>query len=191
MSTVPEAALVAVLVRVVVVAAATRRRQRGLRNSAAATTDLTVDDRSVTRTLGDGRVESARWSALESVELVRTPVKTADGASSFLILAETAQLGLIGARIRGDGRGEEVDRRQRVVVRDDGRGDEVGVVLRCRGRRDGRLLPLPPHLVEQPGRLRLLDLDHLVGDPHHRLLGGGLGLRARAVAAHASSGAVM
>ena len=95
MSTVPEAALVAVLVSVVVVAAATRRRQRGLRNSAAATTDLTVDHRSVTRTLGDGRVESARWSALESVELVRTPVKTADGASSFLILAETAQLGCL------------------------------------------------------------------------------------------------
>jgi hypothetical protein len=49
---------------------------------------LRIDPDVVTRTLADGRSERASWSALTEVELIRTPVKTADGATAFVVLSE-------------------------------------------------------------------------------------------------------
>ena len=63
------------------------RRTRA-RRGAAATTSVVIDAARVERHLADGRVEEARWAELSHVEVVCTPVRTADGAKVFVLLAE-------------------------------------------------------------------------------------------------------
>ena len=43
----------------------------------------------VERVLADGRAETARWDRLVRVEVICTPVATADGARLFAMLAES------------------------------------------------------------------------------------------------------
>ena len=74
---------------------ALRRRHTADRHSRAATIELLIDDDGVRRRLGDGRVESARWAELQSVEVVCTPVRTADGARAFVLLAEGPEAGCL------------------------------------------------------------------------------------------------
>jgi len=74
-----------------------RRAELARRRSLARTIELVVDAEGVERHLADGRVECARWVELDSVEVVCTPVATADGAKAFLVLAESV--------VEGDERG--------------------------------------------------------------------------------------
>lgn len=90
-----EYVVIAIGVGVFVTALASRRRGRAERNRRARTTALDVTGDGVQRTLGDGRVERASWTDLDSVEVVCTPVKTADGASAFLLLGESADSGCL------------------------------------------------------------------------------------------------
>ena len=71
------------------------RRAPSRRRPGARTVGLTIDTTAVERTLADGRVERARWSELVEVELVLTPVRTADGASAFVLLAESDDVGCL------------------------------------------------------------------------------------------------
>ena len=82
--------LVATAVAVGVLAGLYRlsRQRAKLRRSAATTVDLRIDFDGVERRLADGRVEGARWRSLDHVEVVCTPVRTADGADAFALLAE-------------------------------------------------------------------------------------------------------
>ena len=66
-----------------------RRAELARRRALACTVELIVDVEGVERHLADGRVERARWVELDSVEVVCTPVATADGAKAFLVLAES------------------------------------------------------------------------------------------------------
>lgn len=90
-----DAVVVAVLVAVFAVAIVARRRQQADRRRAATTVELSVDDDGVTRVLADGRRETARWAELVSVEVVCTPVRTADGATAFALLAEGPEAGCL------------------------------------------------------------------------------------------------
>lgn len=81
---VPMFVAIAVMFAVVRVA----RRRRDSRHAGARTVRLAVGDAGVTRELADGRVEHLAWERLVSVEVVCTPVKTADGASAFALLAQ-------------------------------------------------------------------------------------------------------
>lgn len=85
--------VVVVLLSLFVVAVVASRRRKSSRNRRAATVALVVDERGVHRTLADGREESARWSEVVSVEVVCTPVRTADGAVSFALVAEAGGTG--------------------------------------------------------------------------------------------------
>lgn len=80
--------VLAALIAVVIVLVKTARRRRDDRRSAATTVELVIDRDGVRRTLADGRVEAARWARLATVEVVCTPVRTADGATAFALLAE-------------------------------------------------------------------------------------------------------
>jgi hypothetical protein len=80
--------VLAVAVVVVALVVAADRRSPRLTRPRAATVELRIDADAVTRTLADGRSERAVWSALTEVELIRTPVKTADGATAFVVLSE-------------------------------------------------------------------------------------------------------
>lgn len=80
------------LMFLVVKVARTRKKARRAR---AATIDLTVDDVAVERRLADGREERAVWKQVVSVEIVCTPVKTADGATAFALIAEGAEAGCL------------------------------------------------------------------------------------------------
>lgn len=83
--------LVATMVAAVLVGLVLLRRRRSeRRRSAARTVELHVDADRVRRLLGDGRTESARWSQVESVEVVCTPVRTADGADAFVLVSENS-----------------------------------------------------------------------------------------------------
>lgn len=63
-------------------------RRSARRRAASRSVEIVVDGEAVRRALGDGRSESARWGHLDHVEVVRTPVRTADGADVFALLAE-------------------------------------------------------------------------------------------------------
>src|SRR5690606_28401017 len=80
--------VLAVLIGIVVALAKGARRRRAERRADAATVELVIDRDGVRRTLADGRVEGARWARVASVEVVCTPVRTADGATSFALVAE-------------------------------------------------------------------------------------------------------
>ncbi len=56
---------------------------------------LTIDGDGVRRELADGRTEAARWASLVEVELIRTPVTTADGANEFVVLSEDEEHGCL------------------------------------------------------------------------------------------------
>lgn len=71
-----------------VVLFAVARRSQAARHRGSATVDCRFDHRGVTRELEDGRVESAVWDDLVWVEVVRTPVATADGAGAFTVLGQ-------------------------------------------------------------------------------------------------------
>jgi len=71
-----------------------RTRKRAQRDRARTIT-LAITDHEARRVLADGREEAARWTEVVSVEVVCTPVKTADGAKSFLLLAEGAEQGCL------------------------------------------------------------------------------------------------
>ena len=62
------------------------RKAKAHRSAAARTVTLEIDDRGARRTLADGRAEEALWAHLREIELVRTPVRTADSARAFLVL---------------------------------------------------------------------------------------------------------
>lgn len=74
---------------------AVARRRRSERRARAATTSLSIDDSGVRRTLADGRSEGAQWVRIVEVEVVCTPVPTADGARQFVLLAEAADAGCL------------------------------------------------------------------------------------------------
>jgi len=65
------------------------------RNPGSVTAQLSVDDESVRRTMADGREETAHWRDVTEIELVQTPVKTADGATEFVMLAEDEEHGCL------------------------------------------------------------------------------------------------
>jgi hypothetical protein len=90
-----DVAVLAVLIAIVVAAAMARRRKVAERTTRAATVELVVDDQLVRRRLGDGREEFARWSLVQSVEVVCTPVRTADGARAFALIAEGPESGCL------------------------------------------------------------------------------------------------
>ncbi|MFN8051299.1 MAG: hypothetical protein U0Q22_07690 [Acidimicrobiales bacterium] len=71
------------------------RNEKRRRRAAAATVELVIDRDGVRRRLADGREESAAWSSLVSVEVVCTPVTTADGARAFALLAEGPETGCL------------------------------------------------------------------------------------------------
>jgi hypothetical protein len=71
------------------------RRPPSRRRPGARTVELVVDRAGVRRRLADGRTESARWDHLVEVELVVTPVRTADGARAFAVLAESDEVGCL------------------------------------------------------------------------------------------------
>lgn len=73
---------------VLVVLFAFAKRSQAARHRGAATVDCRFDHVGVTRELADGRVESAQWGELVWVEVVRTPVATADGAGAFVVLGQ-------------------------------------------------------------------------------------------------------
>ncbi|HKY13904.1 MAG TPA: hypothetical protein VJM33_03195 [Microthrixaceae bacterium] len=89
------AGLIAVLGGVIAVFLVAVRRLPGRRRPGARTVGLTIDDVGVERTLADGRTERARWGAVVEVELVLTPVRTADGARAFVLLAEGDEVGCL------------------------------------------------------------------------------------------------
>lgn len=80
--------VLAVLVSVVVALARIGRRRRAERRAEATTVEMVIDADGARRRLADGRAEGARWERLVSVEVICTPVRTADGATSFALLAE-------------------------------------------------------------------------------------------------------
>ncbi len=82
---------VAIVVVTLVVSRGARERSR----SRARTVELTIDSTGVNRVLADGRAEGAVWSELIEIELVHTPVRTADGARAFVVLAESDERGCL------------------------------------------------------------------------------------------------
>ena len=84
----PELVVAAIAVGVLASLYRLSRQRARLRRSAATTVDLLIDGDGVERRLADGRVEGARWSSLDHVEVVCTPVPTADGADAFALLGE-------------------------------------------------------------------------------------------------------
>lgn len=77
------------------VGVALQRRRSADRQRRRATVELVIDDHHVRRRLGDGREESARWQHVVSVEVVCTPVRTADGATAFVLIAEGPESGCL------------------------------------------------------------------------------------------------
>ncbi len=75
------------------------RRKKGRRVEAARTVELEIDRLGVRRSLGDGRTEQAVWAHLREVEVVRTPVKTADGARAFVLLDSGTDLDPVGCLV--------------------------------------------------------------------------------------------
>lgn len=90
-----DVAIIVVLLVVFFVGVAVRRREKLARQGRAATVELVIDDHHVRRRLGDGREESARWVDVVSVEVVCTPVRTADGATAFALIAEGSESGCL------------------------------------------------------------------------------------------------
>jgi hypothetical protein len=80
------AATAAVLVGVV-------RNQGRRRSLDRATVDLTVDDEGVSRRMGDGRVETVRWTSLQEVEVLAVEGGAHDGP--VLILTGLADEGCL------------------------------------------------------------------------------------------------
>jgi hypothetical protein len=76
-------------------AAKVLRKERSRRKATAATVSLSLNPEGAKRALADGRVESARWAHLQRVEVVCTPIPTADGARSFALLAESEEVGCL------------------------------------------------------------------------------------------------
>ena len=95
LAAVGELAVVLFGVAIVVVTLAVSRRARERSRSGARTIDLRFDSTGVERRLGDGRSEGATWSELTEIELVHTPVATADGAREFVVLAESEEHGCL------------------------------------------------------------------------------------------------
>jgi hypothetical protein len=90
------------IIGLMVVLASSRRSPR-LARPRARTVDLTIDRDGVHRQLADGRTEGARWASLVEVELIRTPVPTADGANEFVVLSEDEEHGcLVPLRVGWD-----------------------------------------------------------------------------------------
>jgi hypothetical protein len=87
--------VVVVLLAVFTVAVVARRRQKDAKRGRAATVELVIDEHEVRRRLADGREESARWADVVSVEVVCTPVRTADGAKAFVLIAEGPEAGCL------------------------------------------------------------------------------------------------
>lgn len=87
--------VVLVLISGFFVAVAVQRRRKAERRARATTVELVIDGDQVRRRLGDGREESARWAEVISVEVVCTPVRTADGATAFVLIAEGAESGCL------------------------------------------------------------------------------------------------
>lgn len=71
------------------------RRVRQTKRSRARTAELVFDAEGVRRTLADGRAESVRWIDVTEVEVVCTPVTTADGADAFVMLTGVAGSGCL------------------------------------------------------------------------------------------------
>ena len=89
--------VVVVLIGLGIIAGTLRfaRRGRTRARTGSRTVELHIDSTTVTRRLHDGRTEDARWHELREVELVHTPVATADGARVFVVLAESDERGCL------------------------------------------------------------------------------------------------
>ena len=83
------------LVIVLVGYAVAARRVRQTKRSRARTMELVIDAEGVRRTLADGRAESVRWIDVTEVEVVCTPVTTANGADAFVMLTGVAGSGCL------------------------------------------------------------------------------------------------
>ena len=84
-----------VALAVIVGFAVSGRRVRATKLARAVTVSLVVDEHGVSRSLADGRSESASWESVTEVEVICTPVKTADGASAFVMITETKTTGCL------------------------------------------------------------------------------------------------
>ncbi len=71
------------------------RRARATKRARSVTVSLVVDSTGARRQLADGRSEAAAWSALTLVEVVRTTVRTSDGADAFVLLEEHEDSGCL------------------------------------------------------------------------------------------------
>ena len=74
---------------------AVRRNHRKVREVAAATVDLRVDDDGVTRALADGRIEEVRWDELLEVEVLTTNVGVHKEDGVVLVLAGEGERGAL------------------------------------------------------------------------------------------------
>ncbi len=82
-------------VTIVVATLLISRRARDRSRSGARTVELLIDPAGVTRRMEDGRAEGAAWAELTEIEVVHTPVATADGARVFVVLAESEERGCL------------------------------------------------------------------------------------------------
>src|SRR5690606_14308186 len=85
------AVAVAVLVSMFVLA----RRASAVTHRRARTVSMAIDREGARRRLADGREEGVVWAAVRSVEVVCTPVPTADGARAFVLLGESDERGCL------------------------------------------------------------------------------------------------
>jgi len=68
---------------------AVSRRVRERRHAGSRTVALRITEVCIERDLADGRSERATWPAVSEIEVVRTRVRTADGATEFALIAES------------------------------------------------------------------------------------------------------
>jgi len=71
------------------------RSARAAKRARSVTVSLVVDSIGARRRLADGRSEVASWPALTVVEVVRTTVRTSDGADAFVLLEEHEDSGCL------------------------------------------------------------------------------------------------
>ena len=77
--------------------AVTARRVRATKRARARTVGLVIDADGIRRELADGRSEQVRWADVREVEVICTPVPTADGAAAFAMVT--------GSGVTGSGEG--------------------------------------------------------------------------------------
>lgn len=87
--------LVIALFLTVAVFAVSFDRTKKLRSSRSQTTALIANASTCRRELVDGRVEEVSWSNVTEIEVVVSENETPDGATAFLLIAESSTKGVL------------------------------------------------------------------------------------------------